>query len=63
MCVPIETYEREKLRKNKIIKMSGILYGKKNIPLDWLNDLVKEEYLENICNNFESKVNKKILHS
>lgn len=39
--------------------MAGILYGEKNIPSDWLNDLVKKEYLENVCNNFERKLNKK----
>ncbi len=33
--------------------MAGILYGKKNIPISWINDIYNIKYLIKICDNFE----------
>ena len=33
--------------------MAGIVYGYDTIPEKWLSKLVKREYLEELCNNFE----------
>lgn len=33
--------------------MAGIIYGYDKIPQEWLNKLLKLDYLENICNKFE----------
>lgn len=34
----------------------GIIYGYKNIPKEWLNDLYNKNYIENICIKFERKL-------
>lgn len=37
--------------------MAGIIYGYDKIPQEWLNKLLKREYLEEICNKFELALN------
>lgn len=34
--------------------MAGIIYGYDSIPEEWLNKLVKREYLEDLCDKFEN---------
>lgn len=34
--------------------LAGILHGYDNIPNEWLNKLVKRDYLEKLCNDFET---------
>ena len=36
--------------------MAGIIYGYDSIPKNWLNKLVKKEYLENLCVKFEMAI-------
>ena len=36
--------------------MAGIIYGYDNIPKNWLNKLVKKEYLEDLCVKFEMAI-------
>ena len=33
--------------------MAGIIYGYNDIPREWLDKLVKKEYLENLCDKLE----------
>lgn len=33
--------------------MAGIIYGYDSFPKDWLNNLARREYIEELCNNFE----------
>ncbi|MEG1821057.1 MAG: ADP-ribosylglycohydrolase family protein [Malacoplasma sp.] len=37
--------------------MAGIVYGYESIPKEWLNKLVKREYLEEIADKFEKELN------
>ena len=37
--------------------MSGIIYGYDDIPKKWLDKLVKRDYLEKLCDNFELVLN------
>ena len=34
--------------------LAGILYGYDNIPNEWLNKLARKDYLEKLCNDFET---------
>ena len=31
--------------------LAGAVYGYDNIPREWLDDLIKRDYLENLCEN------------
>lgn len=33
--------------------MAGIVYGKNTFPQDWINNLARKEYIEELCNKFE----------
>lgn len=35
--------------------LAGIVYGKENIPKDWMRDLRNKELIENICDKWEKK--------
>ena len=38
--------------------IAGVLYGLENIPYEWLVKLQKVDYLEEICEKFDSVVKK-----
>ncbi|MBO5138432.1 MAG: ADP-ribosylglycohydrolase family protein [Bacilli bacterium] len=40
--------------------IAGIIYGYENIPKNWLNDLKKRDYLEEIAKRFNSVILKKV---
>ena len=35
--------------------LAGIVYGKDNIPKEWMRDLRNKELIEKICNKWEKK--------
>lgn len=37
--------------------MTGVIYGYKDIPEDWLSKIARREYLENLCDDFMKKIN------
>lgn len=39
--------------------MTGIIYGYKSIPEDWINNLARREYIEDLCNKFEQTLKQK----
>ena len=36
--------------------MAGIIYGYDNIPDNWLNELMRKDYLKELCNEFEKSL-------
>ena len=36
--------------------MSGIIYGYDNIPKDWLDSLIKKDYIIDLCNKYEKEL-------
>ena len=36
--------------------MSGIIYGYDSFPKDWIDNLARKEYIEDLCNKFEKKL-------
>ena len=38
--------------------MAGIIYGYDSIPEEWLNKLMRKDYLIKIANDFEKEINK-----
>ena len=42
--------------------MTGIIYGYKSIPEDWINNLARREYIEDLCNKFEQTLKQKCAH-
>ncbi|MCD1115506.1 ADP-ribosylglycohydrolase family protein [Chryseobacterium turcicum] len=38
--------------------IAGIYYGFENIPLDWIEELVRKDDIENVCNKLENKLMK-----
>lgn len=36
--------------------LAGIAYGAKGIPIDWLNELAKRNYIEELCGNFAESI-------
>jgi len=38
--------------------MTGIIYGYDNIPKNWLKELARREYLEELSRKFEEKIMK-----
>ena len=39
--------------------LAGLYYGYDQIPEEWLESLVKKEYIENLCNKLNSRMNRK----
>lgn len=39
--------------------LAGLYYGYDEIPTEWIDSIVKKEYIESLCNKLNTEMNKK----